>query len=76
MDSVLQNFRRSFGPSTSFFQSLSLESSATMEELYRQADSYSTLEDNIRVTTQTVMITRKPAKNNKSGGGGGGEEVV
>ena len=68
MDAVLQNFRRSFGPSTPFFQSLSLDSSATMEELYRQADSYSTLEDNIRVATQTVMITSKPAKSNKTGG--------
>ena len=37
-----------------------------MEELYRQADRYSTLEDNIRATSQMVMITAqniKPAKN-------------
>ena len=34
MDAVLQNFRRSFGPTTPFFQSLSLDLSATMEELY------------------------------------------
>ena len=33
-DAVLQNFRRSFGPTTSFFQSLSLDPPATMEELY------------------------------------------
>ena len=31
MDAVLQNFRRSFGPTTPFFQSLSLDSPATME---------------------------------------------
>ena len=48
MDAVLQNFRRSFGPTTPFFQSLSLDPPATMEELYRQADKFSTLEDIIR----------------------------
>ena len=57
MDTVLQNFRRSFGLTTPFFQSLSLYPPATMEELYRRADKYSTLEDNIRAASQTVMIT-------------------
>ena len=51
MDVVLQNFRRSFGPTTPFFQSLSLDLPLTMEELYKKADKYSTLEDNIRVTS-------------------------
>ena len=60
MDVVLQNFRRSFAPSTPFFHSLSLEPPAIMEELYRRADRYSALEDNIRAATQTVMITSKP----------------
>ena len=57
MDVVLQNFRRSFGPTTPFFQSLSLDSPSTMEELYRRADKFSTLEDNIRAASQTIMIT-------------------
>ena len=57
MDVVLQNNRRSFRPYTPFFQSLSLDPSTTMEELYRRADWYSMLEDNIRVATQTVIIT-------------------
>ena len=68
MDAVLQNFRRSFGPSTPFFQSLSLDLPATMEELYKRAYRYSMLEDNIRVVTQTVMITNQPAKGNKPPG--------
>ena len=63
MDAVFQNFRRSFGPTTPFFQSLSLDPPETMEELYRRADKFSTLEDNIRVASQTVMIT---AQNTKS----------
>ena len=59
MDIVLQNFRRSFGLSNPFFHLLSLDPLATMEELYRWADRYSTLEDNIREVTQTVMITNQ-----------------
>ena len=51
MDAILQNFRRSFGLTTPFFQSLSLDPPATMEELYRQADKFSTLEDNIWVAS-------------------------
>ena len=46
IDAVLQSFRRSFGPPTPFFQSLSLDPPATMEELFRQADRYSMLENN------------------------------
>ena len=47
MEAVLQNFRRSLRPSNSFFHSLSLDPLVIMEELYRRADKYSTLEDNI-----------------------------
>ena len=68
MDTVLQNFRRSFGLSTPFFYSLSLDSSVTMEELYMQENRYSTLEDNIRAATQIVMITSKPVESNKPEG--------
>ena len=62
MDAVLQNFRRSFGPTTPFFQSLSLDPPATMEELYQRANKFSTFEDNIRATSQTVMITAQDPK--------------
>ena len=68
MDAVLQNFRRSFAPSTSFFHSPSLDSPAIMEELYRRADRYSTLEYNIRAATQAVMIISKPIGSNKPEG--------
>ena len=51
MDVILQNFRRSFGPTTPFFQSLSLDPPATMEKLYRRANKFSMLEDNIRATS-------------------------
>ena len=65
MDAVLQNFKISFGPSTPFFQSLSLDPPATMGELYKWADKYSMLEDNIHVAAQTVMITNQPDEGNK-----------
>ena len=71
MDAVLQNFRRSFWPTTPFFQSLSLDPLATMEELYRRADKFSTLEDNIRAASQTVIIT---AQNNKPAAKGPSEQ--
>ena len=65
MDAVLHNFRRSFGPSTPFFHSLSLNPSETMEELYTSTNRYSTLEDNICAATQIVMITSKRVESNK-----------
>ena len=65
MDVVLQNFRRSFRPSTPFFQSLSLDPLATNEELYRRVNWYSLLEDNIHAVTQTVMITNQSGEGNK-----------
>ena len=62
MDEVLQNFQRSFGPTTPFFHSISLDLLTTMEELYRQEDKYLTLEDNIWAASQTVMITAQSGK--------------
>ena len=67
IDAVLRNFRRSFGPTTPFFQTLSLDSPLTMEELYRRADRYSTLEDNIWAAYQTMMITAQNSKSTKKG---------
>ena len=49
-------------PTTPFFQSLSLDPPATMEEFYRWADKFYTLEDNIRAASQTVMITAQSNK--------------
>ena len=68
MDTILHNLRKSFALSTPFFHSLSLDPPNTMEELYKRANIYSTLEDNISVATPTVMITSKPAGNSKPEG--------
>ena len=61
-NAVLQNFQRSFGLTTSFFQYLSLDPPTTMEELYRRTDKFSTLEDNILATLQIIMITSQSKK--------------
>ena len=37
-----------------------------MEKLYRRADKYLMLEDNIRAATQTIMITNQSTEGNKS----------
>ena len=65
MNAILQNFKRCFGLSTSFFQSLSLNPPEKIEELYKWVDKYSMLEDNIRAATQIVMITSQPVKGHK-----------
>ena len=65
MDPVFQNFRRSFGPPTPFFQSLSLDPLTTMEELYGWDDRSLMLEDNICATTKTVMITNQLTEGNE-----------
>ena len=67
MDVVLQNFRRGFGLTIPFFQSLSLDPPLTMDQLYRRADRYSTLEDNIRTASQTAMITTQNTMPPKKG---------
>ena len=62
MDAVLQNFKRRFGLSIPFLQSLSLDPQTIMEKLYKQADRYSMMEGNICAVTHTVMITNQPAE--------------
>ena len=67
MDAILQNFRRSIGSTIPFFYSLSLDLPTKMEELYRRVDKYSTLEDNIRAASQSVMITTQSNKSATKG---------
>ena len=52
----------------SYFHSLSLDPLETMEELYKWADKYSMLEDNIRATGPTVMITSQSVEGHKQSG--------
>ena len=52
IDVILQIFKRSIGPGTPFFESLAKKSFATMDDLFRQADKYSMLEDDVWVAIQ------------------------
>lgn len=52
MDAILQIFKRSIFPSTHFFEFLAKKSLMTMENLFRRANKYSMLEDDVRAVTQ------------------------
>ena len=67
----LTKFQKELRANHPFFQYLSLDPPTTMEELYRRVDKFSTLEDNIRAASQTVMIT---AQNTKSAAKGPSEQ--
>ncbi|KAL6319377.1 hypothetical protein AAG906_014051 [Vitis piasezkii] len=52
MDAVLQIFKRSICPGTPFFESLAKKPPTTMDDLFRRANKYSMLEDDVRAATQ------------------------
>ena len=47
MDIILQIFKQGISPDTSFFESLTKESPALMDDLFRQVDKYAMLKDNV-----------------------------
>ena len=51
MDAVLQIFKRSICPGTPFFESLAKKPPTTMDDLFRRANKYSMLEDDVRAAT-------------------------
>nr|CAN65131.1 hypothetical protein VITISV_005198 [Vitis vinifera] len=56
MDVVLQIFKRSICPGTPFFESLAKKPPTTMDDLFRRANKYSMLEDDVRAATQQVLV--------------------
>ena len=63
MDALFQIFKRIICPSTSFFESLAKKPPATMDNLFRRANKYSMLKDDVRVATQQILVTSQPVKN-------------
>ncbi|KAL6323501.1 hypothetical protein AAG906_039076 [Vitis piasezkii] len=63
MDVVLQIFKMSICPGTPFFESLTKKPPMTMDDLFKKANKYSILEDDVRATTQPILVTSRPAKN-------------
>ena len=51
MDAVLQIFKRSICLGIHFFESLAKKPPAIMDDLFKRANKYSMLEDDVRVTT-------------------------
>ena len=67
MDVILEIFKRSINPGTSFFESLAKKPPATMDDLFKQTDKSSMLEDDVRAASQQVLVTSQPTKNNEVG---------
>ena len=66
METVLQIFKMSICPSTHFFEFLAKKPPMTMDNLFKWANKYSMLEDDVRAATQQVLVTNRPAKNNSA----------
>ena len=64
MDAVLQIFKRSICPGTPFFKSLAKKPPTTMDDLFRRANKYSMLEDDVRAATQQVLVAGRPSGSN------------
>ncbi|RVW67553.1 hypothetical protein CK203_062355 [Vitis vinifera] len=62
MDAVLQIFKRSICPGTPFFESLAKKPPTTMDDLFRRANKYSMLEDDVRVATQQVLVAGRASR--------------
>ena len=63
MDVVLQIFKRSICPGMPFFESFAKKPLMTMDDLFRRVNKYSMLEDDVRATTQQILVTSQPTKN-------------
>nr|CAN67948.1 hypothetical protein VITISV_002484 [Vitis vinifera] len=62
MDAVLQIFKRSICPGTPFFESLAKKPPTTMNDLFRHASKYSMLEDDVRATTQQILVAEQTSR--------------
>lgn len=66
MDIILQIFKWSISLGTPFFEFFTKKSPALMDELFKQADKYAMLKDDVRAISQQVLVTNQPTKSNKT----------
>ncbi|RVW82973.1 hypothetical protein CK203_042437 [Vitis vinifera] len=66
MDAVLQIFKRSICPGTPFFESLAKKPPTTMDDLFRRANKYSMLEDDVRAATQQVLVAGRASRDTRT----------
>lgn len=50
----------------SFFESLAKKSSTTMDDLFRPANKYSMLENDVYATTRQFLVTNRPIKHDET----------
>nr|CAN61613.1 hypothetical protein VITISV_030311 [Vitis vinifera] len=62
----LQIFKRNIYSSTPFFESLTKKPPTTMDDLFKRANKYSMLDDDIRAATQQVLVTSRPTRNDSA----------
>ena len=69
MDALLQAFKCSIGPRTFIFESFSKKPLKTVNDLFRRANKYAMLEEDLQVETSPVLAltqitqARKDARN-------------
>ena len=56
MDALLQAFKRSIGLRTPFFESFFKKLSKTIDDLFRRADKYAMLEEDLQAATSLVLV--------------------
>ncbi|KAL6324749.1 hypothetical protein AAG906_017089 [Vitis piasezkii] len=63
MDTILQIFKRSICPGYTLFESLAEKPSTMIDDLFKRANKYSMLEDDVRAANQHVLVTSWNARN-------------
>lgn len=63
MDVVLQIFKRSICPRIPFFESLAKKPPTTMDDLFRRANKYFMLEDDVCAATQQILVADQTMRN-------------
>ncbi|RVX04189.1 hypothetical protein CK203_015521 [Vitis vinifera] len=58
------DLQRSICPGTPFFESLAKKPPTTMDDLFRRANKYSMLEDDVRAATQQVLVAGRASRDN------------
>ena len=67
MDAILQIFKKSICLETLFFESFAKKPLVIMDDLFKRANKYFMLKDDIRVATQQVLVTSRLAINDHAG---------
>ncbi|RVW12559.1 hypothetical protein CK203_008912 [Vitis vinifera] len=58
------DLQESICPGTPFFESLAKKPPTTMDDLFRRANKYSMLEDDVRAATQQVLVAGRASRDN------------